>query len=583
MRTAQRATRLRDHLAALGVLSALFAGGDALRAQDPQGLERVDFRVMSAAPGSPIVIDRGAADGLQAGDSVFLRPRGVGAYKGRIVSLEERTSVIEMEQRGFTPVTGTSGNAMVPKSRFGEAPPPDPQPDPQQDPQPGAPTDPQQDPQQDPTRRWERNDKWKPGMPLLSQMRPVRPSERGIQVHGRIYSTGELAYDDSQDFRNSFFRGGTEVTMENPFGSGGAMHFDGELDLRTERNEDREASLLLKRASYRSGGHRYEPHRWEYGRFLQNGMPEFGILDGVEWGLRNSHGHRLGVSLGFMPELDEDLNSFDDLQIAGYYHWYADSSERSMISGGYQKSFHHGKTDRDLFIIKGRHLPQEDGWAYHGSAWIDLYSGRDDLKDNGIEFTQLFGSMSRDWGTSGMDFTYQRVRFPETLRDELLPVLAADITEIRSDRLTWSGWMATGEESRFHYAFFGWDDQDDQGGGTELGFDISELFGENSRTDVTLLANQAKFSNVLGGRITHHAYLEDGSFDLQYEFGNHHFNRFEDNLDDLQQHRLRVSRNYQSDDGWSVSFYAQIHQWDEELAYAAGFYVQRRFFLRDTF
>src|SRR5215813_259492 len=58
-------------------------------------------------------------------------------------------------------------------------------------------------------------------------------------------------------------------------------------------------SGVLYRLSYSIGGDRFAPDRIEVGRFLQYGMPEFGVLDGVEWDRRLAGGDSFGASVGF--------------------------------------------------------------------------------------------------------------------------------------------------------------------------------------------------------------------------------------------------------------------------------------------
>ena len=55
-------------------------------------------------------------------------------------------------------------------------------------------------------------------------------------------------------------------------------------------------------------------------------------------------------------------------------------------SAGYQKSFHHSHSDRDLIVTRVDWLPPK-GWNFLGTAWIDLYNGGDTQKDSSAEVT----------------------------------------------------------------------------------------------------------------------------------------------------------------------------------------------------
>ena len=54
---------------------------------------------------------------------------------------------------------------------------------------------------------------------------------------------------------------------------------EGEFDLLTETSEETGADIRFFDLSYAHGGTRFEPFRWQVGRFLHNDMPEFGILE----------------------------------------------------------------------------------------------------------------------------------------------------------------------------------------------------------------------------------------------------------------------------------------------------------------
>ncbi len=547
-------------------------------AQQDEDYVRVELRVISVGPSGAVVVDRGKRDGLATGDVVFFHPRGGGSYPAGVIQVDDRTAIVEMRDRGFTPRSGTRGRVRVPKARRA-TPKPDAAPKPRDDPPPDGPKP--DGPEHPP---WENEDEeWKPGMPLL-QMKPVRPRDRGMQVSGRFYSIGNLAWDDSQDFDNSSMRVGTELNLENPFGQGGGILFDGEVNYRTEQNERRGFDILPRRFSYRVGGTRFQNQRLEAGRFLQQGMPEFGVLDGVEYGIRRKNGHRFGGSIGFLPEPDDDFDSLEDLQLAGYYHWVPDNSERILVGGGFQKSFHNGRTDRDLFVVKGHYLPLEPGWNAHGTVWIDLYHGRDDEKNNGVELTQAILSTGRNFENGdGVDLTFRRIRYPEMLRTEFQPLLPGEIADTRYDRLALTGWKQWSDQTRLRGQISGYDDEQDNGGAIEVGADLQDWFGEGSLADVTMWGSLGEFSNSFGARLGYGELNDNGRWNVFYEIAHHRMAGFDDDRDDLIQHRLHGTKSMFTSGGWSVSLFAEAHLFDEELAFTAGFHVQRSFRLRRTY
>ena len=79
---------------------------------------------------------------------------------------------------------------------------------------------------------------------------------------------------------------------------------------------------------------------------------------------------------------------------------------------GYQKSWHRLDGDRDLFVIKGRYLPN-DGWDLSSSIWVDIYDNRDVLKDETLEVTRANVFAARRWrGEGGLEFFYDHEEYP---------------------------------------------------------------------------------------------------------------------------------------------------------------------------
>ncbi|MCA8942023.1 MAG: hypothetical protein KDB80_05625 [Planctomycetes bacterium] len=547
----------------------------SLRAQD---FERVELRVISTGAAGTVSVDRGERDGLAIGDLVFFYPRDGGSYRGTVKSLDDRTAVVEMQDRAFVPRVGTRGRARVPAARRGR----DERPvKPRADrPEP----EPEQKPKSDPD-RWENpDDAWKPGMPLLTQMKPVRPQDRGMRIHGRLYTIGEIRWDDGQDFDNSSLRVGNELEIENPFGHGGGIRMDVELDYRTEQNEQSGFDILPRRASYYVGGNRFQPQRLEFGRFLQHGMPEFGVLDGVEWGFRTPSGHRYGASLGYLPEPDDDFETLRDLQLAGHYQWVPSNNESFVLGAGYQKSFHDGKTDRDLFVFKTHYLPIEPGWRFHGSLWVDVYYGRDDEKGSGPEITRALAATGRtfDDGDS-IELRFRRERFPELLRNEFPPLLQGELANNRYDRLSLEWRNVTSPTTTLWTELAGFDDEDDHGGAAEFGAELRDWLRDDGTTGLSAFGSLGNHTNSIGARVTHLQPVEDGHWDLLYEITNHRMRGFDDNLDDLVQQRVRAGRSVYTANGWSITVYGDAHLFDSELALGFGFWVQRDFRLQEVY
>jgi hypothetical protein len=534
------------------------------RAQDDAGFERIEARVTSVRPGQA-VIDRGSGDAVAVGDRVLFFTREGGRYEGTVVQVTDDTAVVELSDPSFVPAPGTRGLARIPKSRFEAPVAPATVTE-------GAPVHPP----------WQNTDKdWSPSEPLLAKIQPLRPEERPTTVTGRLYTILDYVMSTEDDRSDGFYRVGGDAMWDNVSGHGDRLQVDLEINYRNtdvpDNDDESKGELRFDRLSYSRGGTRFSPSRWEVGRFLQYGMPEFGVLDGFEWGTRTDGGDRFGASLGAMPEPDEDYQSFEDYQIAGYYRWVYDESEELSAAGGYQKTFHNTNADRDLFVFNLNVQPQ-DGWTFHGTTWIDLYTDSDNAKGPGPEVTQALANLGRRWDSgNSINVIYAHMAFPEMDRDEFLPVTAQQLANDHNDRLAVTGRTPLSDDKRLHAGVGGWVDEDESGGDGELGFDVKDLFLTQSLIDLTGFATRGRFTDTVGARLSFGRYTTFGYWNLEYEWALNHIDGFNANNDDLPQHRVRASREFHGPSGWSLSGHAEAGLWDDETSFAVGIYLQKSF------
>lgn len=553
----------------------------AVLAQDPGEPVRVRLRVASSPVAGQATIDRGARDAVEIGDTVELRPRGGAPVTGRVIHVSERASLVELQDRTWRPPPGTRGDVLVPAARLakpdaadpGQLPPRDPASEPR-DPAPSPPAGAGRD-----HPGWQgRDDEFEPGMPLLAEVRPGRPASRPLRATGRFYSIGALVRDFEGRGQESFVRAGVDLDVDNPLGYGGRVRFNSEGAWLTETNEQTGTDLNVREMSYAWGGDRFSPNGWEVGRFLQGPMPEFGILDGAQWTRRLDDHWRVSASAGFLPELGEDLDSGEDFQIAGSVIWSADTSDRWTVGIGYQKTFHNGRTDRDLFVLRTDLRPEASTWTLHGSLWIDLHSGRDDLEGNGPALTMGNVTWRSADAEGGVEWAWRHQEFPQLLRDgEFPPVLDREIANNRYDGLSWTGWSGsrTGAEVRGHLTL--WDDEDDAGFAAELGFADVGVLGFEGRTDLTFYGGMARFTDDVGVRLSHARRYDTWHWSGLYDFGYHHLVDYPSDGDALFQHRLRATLGYATESGWDGDVFTELTAQDGELAATIGFYVQHGF------
>ncbi len=542
------------------------------RAQESVENVRIELRVVSARVGSA-VIDRGSADGLTRGDRITFRTREGKAYFGTLRRIEERGAQVDLDDPNFVPPAGMRGEALVPAARLKVALPPPPAASE------AAPQTPPTAPEHPP---WPaREDEWTQDQALLARVQPLRPSQRPSSIRGRVYSIVDIIHSTEDDRSDGFYRLGGEATIENSRGSGERIQFDGELNYRQtdvpDNGDDTGTYLRVDRASYAVGGNRFQPNRFEFGRFMHDNLPEFGLVDGIEWSKRRANGDRYGLSAGFMPEPDPALQSIQDFEVSASYRWIYDDSEQLSAAGGFQKTLHNSEADRDLFVGKFQYLPR-NGWSFTSTGWFDYYRASDTAKGQSIEVTQAYVNTGKSWENgNSLSMVYSHLAYPELKRDEFLPVTTAQLADDHNDRLALQARVRVSDPMRLHASTGAWVDQDDSGSDLDFGVEVDDLVSERSLIDVSGFATEGKFVSVLGARAMFSRQTNFGQWGAEYELSNNRINGFNDNNDDLPQHRLRLFTDFFLDSGWSLSGHLETIVWDHENSVALGFYLQKSF------
>ena len=559
----------------------------ALPAAQAAATEDIAARVTSYVEGTGIVIDRGLRDGLRVGDRVTFTERGGRQQFGVILDLEGRVANVRPEDSQFRPEPGTRAMVSVPSSRFEKPAPkregklPIPTEEPVEDTG-KAPTAPGEAP------RWTRpEDGFTMDMPLLAEVNAVHPRNRASKLTGRSYLSWDRIVDTEDGRGDSFLRFGGGVYGENLFDRGGTLHFDGEINARqTHRigNDDESTSdFRLDRLSYTLGGTRHDWNRLQFGRFLQGGMPEFGVLDGASWSTRTDRGDSYGGSVGFLPEPDKDQQSLEDLQIAAWYRWVADEREVLSFTGGYQKTWHNGSRDRDLLVLKSQYIPVE-GWNVFGSAWLDVYGAGDDVKDSGPSLTYAIVDARKRYDNGViLNVDYRHQEYPELRRSEFPPVGLPQIQDAHVDRLggTISKWTQGGASAsnakRLYLRAGGWADEEDAGGDAELGVDFFDVLADDARLDLAVFTSAAKFSSLVGARLRYGRFGPKRSWSVMYEIRQNEIVGFNANVDSLYQHRARGSYELFRTSGLSASLSGEVQFQDREDQFFLGLFLQRSF------
>lgn len=528
--------------------------------------EELALRVSSLRPNGACIVDRGKRDLVQVGDRVLLSPRNGQTVPGRVSEVDERTALVELVDPTVQIAIGTRGHLLLPKARRAAAVPPPPPPT--QRPEAPPPVDPVKPPPGE--------EEWQPGMPLLGTTRPPRPAERPSSMHGRLYGAANLVRT-LDSFDQSFLTTGVDVEFDNLRGDGGIVRFHGEFDWSTETSERTGSDLRLYEVSYEHGGTRFQPWRWQAGRFLHRDMPEFGLLDGIEVGYRREGSDRFGASLGYLPELDEDLESFADLQLAAWYVWNQDIAERVQLALGYQKSWHRLEADRDLVVLRARYLPLE-GWDLSSTLFVDFYSGGDNVKNESVEVTRANLFVSRRWvKRGGVEAFFDHEEYPEMLRRELpQQIQPQTLIDAHQDRVSLHAFVFSGE-TRWFTRLTGWADEEREGGAAEFGFEFGGFLTPKARTVLALFQVQGLTQTVFGARVEQGASYGWGRLDVLYELGFVHHEGFPDDRDDLLQHRLAGLATTDLGAGWDATFFADATLWDDDVSFGIGIYLQKLF------
>ena len=546
------------------------APADASQDPEPTASEDVEVPlVVTSVAGGAVFVDRGRDHGLEPGDRVRFEPPGRGTVIGEVRSVSSGTARVELLDPDATIDVGEPGTVRVPRERWLAATRDD-----------VAATTDEDAPEHPP---WTHPpEDWTSDQPLLAPSQGLLPAEREITRRGRVFVQGDTTEDrEGQETTSRFARAGVDAGWTNLFGYGGTLDLDLEVVTRSfedEFDDETDTKLRVQRFSYAFGGDRARRTRTEFGRFLQNGFVEFGLLDGVEVSRTGASdgaaAWTFGASLGLMPAPTFDLETGRDAQIALYAR--RTSLDRTGLSYGlgYQKTFHDGDADRDLFVFDTDWRPTQE-LSLHASALFDLYSSGERAVDPGVELTELHAYAnwmpSPDWGASA---SFDRTRPVDTDRepfDALDPVL---LREQEFQRVGARVWRRVTPDLRLSVRADTWSNQDDSGGG-EVRAAWSDGPWNGSRLTTSVFANEGTFTSVDGLRVGLAQRTDIGRFEVNWEL----VNSEQDSavLGDGTTTEQSVRASWDHGIGrTSTSLYAEHDFGDARSATSFGFFLQWR-------
>lgn len=552
--------------AAVLILALLLA--PAAVASVPAEDVRIEVRVTSVA-GSSLYIDHGASDGLAEGDRVQFRLDGNAAASGVVVTVSANSARVELDPGAQRPPVRTRGEVFVPDTRPGAV---EAARDAANSTAPSAVDHP---PWTHPPETWSQD------RPLLAPAFGIPPEERESRVHGRTWIRFDGTWgEDDQTYTLGAM--GADATLDNPFGDGGAVRFDAEVFVRQSDVADGlygydDTRLRIDRLSYELGGTKDRPNRFAFGRFLQKEFPELGLLDGAEWSHRTQVGSRFGASLGWMPEPFADLTSFQDVQAALFYRHAFDADERATLGAAYQNTWHDGEQDRNLFVLQGEVRPSRE-LSLRASAWVDIYTSDDVLKDSGPELTeaQVSGTWTAASGAGVSLYLFER-RFPEILRDEFLEPPPREIVDGVLDRAGVNGWVPVSTRVRMTGRFEIWSDQSDEGLNGEIGASLRDALGDSSDLSGTLLWADGSYSSGPGARLQARKTIGTTTAGLGWQSFWYDQKDYGGDDSELAQHSLFGSLDVALSERWDLSLLFDRSIGDDLDSWTAGFLLQMRF------
>ena len=545
--------------------------------------------VCTAISGRSVYLDLGREAGFAPGDRMRLFPLDGSPRRGRISSVSRTSARAEMEGNAEGLEIGLRGEVWIPRQRLEQAAEeeraaqPAPEGEERAETEEAAPetgvaapvakVGVEHPPWTVPPEEWSHE------QPLLAPAHGLAPEERSRRFDGRVYTSFDWTSDSVGGVDRDFESGalGFDGRIENPFGHGGVVNLDAELFGRrftSDGDTENESKLRIDRASYSWGGVRTARDRGEVGRFLQHELPELGFLDGIEYSHQLGTSQRVGASLGYLPIPDDFFRTGDDLQAAIFFRRESPEDRRVSVAGGYQKTWHKGVADRDLFVGQAEYHPNAST-SFSTSALVDYYTSGDTLKDSGLELTQIFANAThRTSGGHGVGLFLSRFRWPDLLRNEFPDVTAQDITNTASTRYGIDGWLALSAKTQLYGRLDAWSDQDDSGSGGRARVTWRDVLTQGDSFVLESFANGGKFTSSVGVRASTRRRLEHGSADLSWDT-----TRFEqDGVDEtLLQHALRGGLEFSLGTSWFLALYAESRFGDEQDALSVGFLLQRSF------
>ncbi len=527
---------------------------------------RLDVRVVSVS-GRSVYISAGRDAGVEPGATVVIFLASGERVEARVIDVSSSSARAELAEGVTAPEVDARGEVLV---SVPEAP-PEP-----------SPEEPKGVPEHPP---WSRGAEVREaGAPLLAPAFSTPPEQRPTTVRGRVFGSARFTHDTSGGTASdyTFARVGTWIEVTNPFHEGGRVLFSGSFDARGADLADGEESTArprIDRLSYAIGGHRFSPYRLEVGRFISYSMPEIGTVDGVEARLQTEGGWSFGAGGGLYPASFPDRDTGDDFgfhMFAEYESGREGGREGSVSSVvGYQQTWHQGEPDRNLLIGRVNYRASESWWLY-GMALVDLYVANDTVKD-GAGLTQMvLQARYTPTRRGGGSLTYTHTTWAELQRKEYANLPAALLRDGRVDRLTLNAWHDLTTVVRLTGSLYGFVDQDDEGGGGDLGVEWRDPWAQASSLAGSVFLNSTAFNNGVGARVQGTQQLGEWRVFGSYEIAQFSYDSLVQGSSDTIRHTVRLDLGW-SRGKWSADVDGSNSFGDGGTSLGLGVFLEYRF------
>jgi hypothetical protein len=553
-----------------------------LGVNDDQRYERIEVFV-TAVSGTSVYFDKGRLAHISEGDMVLIYSEHGPQVQAIVRSVAKMSGRAELQQTGTTLAVGDRAEVLVPTERISAAKSPV-EPTPAEAPAPlpapgqgqglGTQALPEHAPWQ--SEFGDVDDE----TPLLAPVHLIKAEDREVRLHGRSWFDYTTTDDkEGTHTKYSSMRSGFDVTMENAFGKGGALELDIDYFMRSFQEDgapdDDDSSLRVDRLNYLYGGDLDNPASWRVGRFLSQGMPEFGLIDGVEYRMRSVSGGSWGASFGAFPEPHDQLSTGDDLEVSVFKGWVF-QDETATLDAGFQKTWHKGNADRDLLVLTSSWRPSLRTFLY-ASLWMDMYGANDKVK-SGLDITQFIANGSwRSKAGDGVGVTLSHFSFPELLRNEFDQVTAEQLANNSVTRVGVNAWRGVGEGLKLSGRADRWTDQDDSGGRLEGTFSARNRLFDDGDLSMSVYQNNSKYASGPGVRLTATKDTTKGWLRISYETSETTNNDFFGEQETLAHDVIRASWDLSLGKNWDLSLTFEQRAGDAEDASTLGFFLQRRF------